>query len=98
MGTQGGGNGANLSMNGWQWDNLPKKKDSSSEIGKITFKITIDEDGIIENVVVISSSVSIPVQNFYRDLLYKEATLKKARNFSGASSSTGIVVWEIKSR
>lgn len=98
MGIQGGGNGASLNMNGWQWDNLPKKKDSSTETGKITFKITIDEDGIIESVIVVNSTVSIPVQNFYRDLLFKEATLKKASNFNGSSSSTGIVEWYIKSR
>ena len=97
-GASGGGNGASLNMNGWQWDNLPNKKDASSETGKITFRITIDEDGIIEDVNVINSTVSIPVQNFYRDLLYKEATLKRVSNFSGSSSSTGIVVWEIKSK
>lgn len=98
QGSHGGGNGASLNMNGWQWDNLPNKKDATSETGKITFKIVIDEDGSIEDVKVVSSSVSIPVQNFYRDLLYREATLKKASNFSGSSSSTGIVVWEIKSK
>ena len=98
MGTQGGGDGASLNMNGWQWDNLPNKKDKSPETGKITFKITVDEDGIIERVEVISSSVSIPVQNFYRDLLYKEARLKKISNYRGSTSSTGLVEWHIKSK
>jgi len=98
MGNHGGGNGANLNMSGWKWDKLPNKKDPSSETGKITFRITIDEDGLIENVQIVSSTVSVPVANFYRDLLYKEATLKKDANFRGTSSTTGTVEWYIRSK
>ncbi|WP_324670555.1 hypothetical protein [Hymenobacter sp. GOD-10R] len=90
----GSGNGA-LNMPGWAFENRPRDQDPSSESGRVVLRIKIDEDGNVDNVTVVSTTVSPQVANFYRDMVQRKATFKRVA--SGSGGATGTIVYVIGS-
>lgn len=69
----GGGDGTDLTITGWDWENEPRPKHEDVEYGgKITFEFQVDEKGQVTNVNMIPpSTVSSSLISLYRDELYK---------------------------
>ena len=82
-----------LSMSGWAFENRPNEQDASSERGKVVLKIKITEEGEVESVSVVSTSVSPSVTNFYKDLVYRKATFRRTNQGSGGA--TGFITYNI---
>ncbi len=97
-GAKGGASGASLEMAGWQWDFLPKPNDTSNENGKITFQITIDEDGYIIGVKTLEKTVSPQVEKIYRQAVEELSFTPTGDNIRPAPTSTGKITFIIRSR
>lgn len=97
-GKPGGGGGAALEMSGWNWDYLPKPKDTSNESGRIVFEIKINEDGEIISVRTIEKSVSEALVNIYRSEVAKLTFSPTSSNARSAATSTGRITFIIKSQ
>ncbi|MEQ9426872.1 MAG: hypothetical protein RJQ09_20785 [Cyclobacteriaceae bacterium] len=96
-GTPGAGSGgAGLDMAGWAWDELPRPKDNSNEAGKIVYKITVDDEGIIIGLSLVTSTVSQEVEKIYRAEVEK-LTFRKIDGSDAPNSSTGRITFIIKS-
>lgn len=66
-GNKGGGDGGNsLELTGWDWEDRPKE-DPYSETGKIEFKISVDDQGYVMQVIVITATVSPQVVQHYKN-------------------------------
>ena len=100
-GSQGSNTGTNegviLSLSGWMWDFKPQPKDESNEEGKIVYKIMVNEEGVLKNIEVLSSTVSPAVERKYRTEVQK-LTFSKTGNAQSATLSTGTITFKIKSR
>jgi len=93
-----GGNGTSLNMTGWKWLSPPKVNDSSSESGKIVFKITVDEEGNLLAVIPVEKQVSSTVAKFYEDAVWK-LEFEKTKDFTkAAQNSTGYITFIIRSK
>ena len=92
-----GGKGPRLEMAGWTWEDKPSGKDKTDETGKLVLNVTIDEDGIVENVSVVESTVSAAAANYYKDLVYKSATFKRTgpKPAGGSQRTTGRITYII---
>jgi len=93
----GGKGGSSLDMPGWRWDKIPKPDDESSETGKITFEIKIDEDGEILSVRKVEGTVSAAVERLYRAEVEKTTfsrTGPKPPGYSG--TTTGRITFVIR--
>ena len=97
-GNPGGGDGAALDMTGWNWDFLPRPRDTSNETGHIVFEIKIDEDGEILSIRTIEKSVSDPLVKIYRAEVAKLTFSPTSANSRPAPTSTGRITFIIKSR
>ena len=93
----GGGDGSSLDLAGWQWDEAPKPKDTSDEAGKIVYEITVDEDGYIISLKLITSTVSPAVEKKYAAAV-QELTFSKTSTYKPAPSSKGKITFIIRSR
>lgn len=96
-GTNGGGNGSSYDLAGWKWDSAPKPNDTSNENGKIVFRIKVDEDGYIESVSVIESTVSASTVAIYKKEVEK-VTFTRTAGGNVPQYSTGTVTFIIKSK
>ncbi|UYZ60251.1 energy transducer TonB [Hymenobacter latericus] len=93
-GGSGGGFGSGkLNMPGWAFDHKPNDQDPSDEVGFVTLKIKIDENGDVESVTVTGSSVTPRVANFYRDMIQNKATFRRVG--SGSGGATGTITYRI---
>ena len=97
-GKPGGGGGAALEMTGWNWDYLPKPRDTSNESGRIVFEIKIDEDGEIISVRTIEKTVSDALVKIYRTEVAKLTFSPTSSNHRPAPTSTGRITFIIKTR
>lgn len=99
MGDQGNSNisGSSLQMSGWVWDFKPQPKDESTESGKIVYRITVDEDGYLVKIDVVSSTVSPAVERLYRQSV-ERLTFSKTTKDQSAQLSTGTVTFIIQSK
>ncbi len=98
-GKSGGGGGGALNMNGWGWGDIPKPRDTSSETGKVVIKIKISPDGIVENAVVVESTVSSQVAEVYRMEVFKKATfVRLGGNTEYSKGATGFITYTIRTR
>lgn len=97
MGEQGSSTGASLQMSGWIWDELPKPVDKSSEVGKIVYKIKVDEYGEVIGIELVSSEVSLNVAKYYQQSI-ERLTFSKTSEYKPAQSSTGTITFIIRSK
>ncbi|MBB6610157.1 hypothetical protein H7F15_03825 [Pontibacter sp. Tf4] len=98
-GKAGGGAGGALNMAGWGWGDIPKPRDTSSETGKVVIRIKISPDGIVENAVVVESTVSSQVAEIYRMEVFKKATfVRLGGNTEYSKGATGYITYTIKER
>jgi protein TonB len=91
-----GQGGPGLDMNGWRWVAPPKPQDNSNETGKIIFKIKVNEDGEVIDVIKYESSVSDAVVKKYKEAVERLEFEKIAGNNSVADISTGYITFIIK--
>ncbi len=97
-GSQGGGsNGASLQMAGWVWDFKPNPDDKSSETGKIVYKITVDDEGYIQGIVLQSSTVSPSVERIYRQSV-ERLSFSKTGDYKPAPTSSGTITFLIQTK
>ncbi|MEO9475637.1 MAG: hypothetical protein ABJG41_08880 [Cyclobacteriaceae bacterium] len=96
-GSQGSSDGASLQMAGWTWDFKPEPNDNSIETGKIVYKITIDRDGYLSGIEVVSSTVSPAVERLYRQSV-ERLSFSKTNDYQSAPTSTGYVTFIITSK
>ena len=89
--------GASLSLAGWIWDFEPKPDDTSDQSGEITYKIVVDEEGLLVKIDVVRSTVSPSVERKYRAAVQK-LTFSKTGDYQSAPLSSGTVTFIIKSR
>ena len=61
--------GAVLDLRGWEWDSLPTPNDPSSEIGKLVFEVTVDENGDVIAIHTLEKTVSPQVAQCYKEAL-----------------------------
>lgn len=99
MGDQGNSNisGSSLQMSGWVWDFKPQPKDESTESGKIVYRITVDEDGYLVKIDLVSSTVSAAVERQYRQSV-ERLSFSKNNDYQPAPMSTGTVTFIIRSK
>lgn len=75
-GNGGAGNDPNLKLSGWTWLRHPIVKDQSNARGKIVFRIYVNDDGIIQRLQRISSTVGSSIVAKYADQIRKSARFK----------------------
>lgn len=97
-GAKGTDRGASLQMTGWNWDYIPRPDDRSSENGRITFQITIDDEGYVIKVVTLEKTVSPEVERIYREEVEKLTFSRTADNLRPAPTSTGRITFIINTR
>ena len=71
----GAGGGAQLSLDGWRWDQEPDVRDGSSDTGTVTIRFKIDEEGTVVSAAISSGYTVTPgVAEFYRQYVEREMT------------------------
>ncbi|OJJ23075.1 hypothetical protein BKI52_01605 [marine bacterium AO1-C] len=75
-GSGGVGNDPNLKLSGWTWLRHPTVKDQSDARGKIVFKIYVNDDGIIQRLQKISSTVGASIVAKYAAQIKSTARFK----------------------
>ncbi len=93
----GNSEGASLALAGWIWDFKPDPDDQSDEIGKIVYKIAVDQDGYLVKIETVTSTVSPSVERKYREAVEK-LTFSKTSDYTPAALSNGTVTFIIKAR
>ncbi|MDH5598709.1 MAG: hypothetical protein OEY34_06275 [Cyclobacteriaceae bacterium] len=96
-GNPGDQQGAFLQLSGWKLSKNPVPNDQSQESGKIVYQLTVDEDGYVIGVRVISSTVTPAVEIKYRNAVQK-LQLESSGDNSKAQESTGTITFIIKSK
>jgi protein TonB len=97
-GTPGtGGQGGDLDMPGWGWDERPKVNDPSNENGIIVLRFKVNSDGEVTSIETVESTVSAPVLKLYKDALERTSFTKKSGQGT-PSGATGKVTFKIRSR
>lgn len=94
----GGGGGSSFSLEGWNWDWIPKPEDTSNESGRIVFQIKVNADGEILSVTTIERSVSPAIEKIYRAEVEKLTFSRKSSTGTVPPVSTGTITFVIKSK
>lgn len=97
-GAQGPKDGASLQMAGWNWDYIPRPQDNSSESGRITFQIIIDDRGEIISIRTLEKTVSPAVERIYREAVEELTFSRTGNNARSAATSTGKISFIIRSK
>uniref|UniRef100_UPI00404A1107 hypothetical protein n=1 Tax=Fulvivirga sp. TaxID=1931237 RepID=UPI00404A1107 len=97
-GQPGGGGGPDLQIIGWTWDEVPNKKDKSSENGFVIIDFLIDQDGYVMRTTINKSTVSMIVAKFYEDQLRKVTFRKTSDGVVSSATTKGSVKFVIKSK
>ncbi|BDC98968.1 hypothetical protein [Persicobacter psychrovividus] len=90
-----GAKGASLDMKGWAWDGAPRPQDTSNESGKIVYQIRIDEDGEIQEVRRIESTVRPEIETKYRKAVEQLTFSRTADNLRPTPFTTGRITFII---
>lgn len=93
----GSSEGASLALAGWIWDFKPVPHDTSDEIGKIVYRIVVDQDGYLVKIETVISTVSQSVERKYRQAVEK-LTFSKTSDYTPAALSNGTLTFIIKAR
>jgi outer membrane biosynthesis protein TonB len=94
----GDGNGASMNVPGWKWTAQPRVSDNSSEVGKITFIVKIDEDGKVVSCTVKESTVSPSVTAVYKKAILENTDFVQTTSGDPAPISSGTITFVIKSK
>jgi hypothetical protein len=100
MGKPGKGNGSGAAiggLNGWNKRKLSLPNDGSSEIGKIVFKVIVDDSGDVIGISVLSSTVSPSVQNFYKNYIQQKLSSVLSPEGTPPPRATGTITINIQS-
>lgn len=93
----GGGTAVGLSMSGWSWNRRPVVNDKSDATGTIVFKITVDKNGRIKNIVNQSSTITdYAVINQYKNAVRELTFISKSANVP--EESVGTITFKISSQ
>jgi outer membrane biosynthesis protein TonB len=58
QGNGNGGEGSSLSLDGWNWDEIPKPSVPNNETGRIVFDIVVNAEGELEKITIAENSLS----------------------------------------
>lgn len=94
----GGGGGPSLDLNGWEWDSRPAPKVPETEMGGVVkFRITVDENGDVIEIVPLESSVSNPeTQRICKNAVEKLTFIKTGTNVP--ERTTGTITFVVRSK
>ncbi|MCF0055481.1 hypothetical protein [Dyadobacter sp. CY356] len=93
----GGGTAVGLSLSGWKWSRRPVVNDKSDATGSITFKITVDKNGRVKNIITQSTTVTdYAVVNQYRSAVRELTFISQSSNVP--EESTGTITFKISSQ
>jgi outer membrane biosynthesis protein TonB len=93
----GGGTDVGLSLSGWSWSRKPVVNDKSDATGSITFRITVDRNGRIKNIVNLSSTITdYAVINQYKNAVRELTFIPKSSNVP--DESIGTITFKISSQ
>ena len=93
----GGGTAVGLSLSGWKWSRRPVVNDKSDATGSITFKITVDKNGRVKNIITQSTTVTdYSVVNQYRSAVRELTFISQSSNVP--EESTGTITFKISSQ
>lgn len=93
----GGGTAVGLSLSGWKWSRRPVVNDKSDATGSITFKITVDKNGRVKNIITQSTTVTdYDVVNQYRSAVRDLTFISQSSNVP--EESTGTITFKISSQ
>ncbi|WP_138485014.1 hypothetical protein [Dyadobacter bucti] len=93
----GGGTAVGLSLSGWGFSRRPVVDDNSDATGDITFKITVDKNGRVKNIVTQSTTVTdYAVVNKYKSAVRDLTFVPKSSNVP--DESIGTITFKIRSR
>jgi len=96
-GSGGNGSGTSLNLSGWGMNGRPVVDDNSDATGDITFKITVDKNGRVKNIVQQNSTVTdYAVINKYKNAVRSIVFVPKSSNVP--DESTGTITFKIRSR
>ncbi len=95
----GGGGGTNVGYNlkGWRWKQQPQVNDKSDATGDIVFKIVVDRNGRIKNVITQSTTVTdYAVVNQYKNAVRVLTFIPESSNVP--DESTGTITFKIRAK
>ena len=93
----GGGTAVGLSLSGWKWSRRPVVNDKSDATGSITFKITVDKNGRVKNIITQSTTITdYAVVNQYRSAVRELSFISQSSNVP--EESTGTITFKISSQ
>jgi protein TonB len=93
----GGAGGSTLEMAGWMWDKAPDPKETTSQSGKIVFKVIIDDRGNVTSVTAASYTVSASLVRIYQAEV-ERLTFSKTSSGTAPPSSNGKITFIIKAK
>jgi len=85
--------GAMLELKGWQWDQVPKPDDTTTEYGKLIFEIKVDHAGEVVAIRTLEKTVSPLVEQIYADALRQLTFTKISPAKPYTAISTGHVTF-----
>jgi periplasmic protein TonB len=96
-GKQGGGSGGpSLDLAGWLWDEIPRPDVADNESGRIVFQIKVNQEGHIENIRTLETTVSPATERICRDAVQRLSFTKTGVNVP--EISTGKITFIIRSK
>ncbi len=93
----GGSGGASINISGWNKKSISLPKDESDETGTIVFKVTIDDRGDVQSILVAKSTVSPSVTNFYKSYLQRKLSSFLTPSGVPPAKSSGTITINITS-
>jgi len=95
----GGGGGSNVGYNlkGWKWRQAPQVNDKSDATGDIVFKIVVDKNGRVKNVITQSTTITdYSVVNQYRNAVRALTFISETSNVP--DESVGTITFRIRAK
>lgn len=95
----GGGGGSNVGYNlkGWKWRQAPQVNDKSDATGDIVFRIVVDKNGRVKNVITQSTTITdYSVVNQYRNAVRALTFISETANVP--EESIGSVTFRIRAK
>lgn len=93
--TSGSENSMALELTGWEWDRAPLPEDHSLETGKIVYSITVDRDGYLIKVTLLSSNLTPGTEKLYRNAI-ESLTFSPTSSQEPAERSQGTITFVLK--
>lgn len=84
---------ASLELPGWIWDTAPAPIDDTSEVGKLVFKITIDNAGEVIGIETLETTVSPIVAQRYKNAIATLTFSKTSTEWQYTSTSVGKITF-----